>query len=271
MIGGIYLLLLGLKTSIDHEQLFDRIRHQPDIIELHTFDKDYTGNRLVNLEKTIEYLKSRGIEVLVHGPLTLNGETIGGLHFKKKLRAFYHYSATALSEIAKKLNVNIVIHPNYKRDLSLKRTELEQGVIELMDEYDELSGDRFLWENDTKGIFSFGNPDFLDTFFPNGRKMCFDTLHALISLNGNNEKMFEEIEKAKDNIKHFHLIDSMGLKHDSLQIGKGIIDWKKMMPYLTEDRTYVFEIDLPNQTDCIEMLLSYEYLKQVKQTKETSS
>src|SRR5690625_4257657 len=117
MIGGIYLLLLGLKTSIDHKQLFDRIRHQPDIVELHTFDKDYTGNRLINLEKTIEYLKSRGIEVLVHGPLTLSGEAIGGLHFKKKLRAFYHYSATVLSEVAKKFNVNIVIHPNYKRDL----------------------------------------------------------------------------------------------------------------------------------------------------------
>src|SRR5690625_2046283 len=99
-----------------------------------------------------------------------------------------------------------------------------------MDEYDELSGGRFLWENDTKGIFSFGNPDFLDTFFPNGRKMCFDTLHALVSLNGNNEKMFEEIEKAKDNIKHFHLIDSMGLKHDSLQI---IIDRFHLVQLMT--------------------------------------
>lgn len=65
---------------------------------------------------------------------------------------------------------------------------------------------------------------------------------------------------------HYHLVDSLGKVHDSLELGKGKIDWPAVLPLLNEQATNIFEIVLQDQTDAKEQIASYEYLKQIERS-----
>ena len=67
-------------------------------------------------------------------------------------------------------------------------------------------------------------------------------------------------EHLKNNIVHYHLVDSMGKTHDSLTLGTGKIDWAAVLPRLNTAATSIYEINLKNQNDCREQLESHKYL-----------
>ncbi|EFQ57811.1 hypothetical protein HMPREF9176_1825 [Streptococcus downei F0415] len=57
-----------------------------------------------------------------------------------------------------------------------------------------------------------------------GYRLAFDTSHALIKAQGDNQVLLDSLERLRPNSHHYHLVDSMGKYHDSLTLGKGITD-----------------------------------------------
>ena len=90
--------------------------------------------------------------------------------------------------------------------------------------------------------------------------MAFDTSHCFIYLHGANDALCASLAKLKDQVVHYHLVDSMGQSHDSLPLGTGKIDWSRVWPLLNPRATNIYEINLAEQTDCQEQLASHRYL-----------
>ena len=73
------------------------------------------------------------------------------------------------------------------------------------------------------------------------------------------------LARLKQNIVHYHLVDSLGQTHDSLELGKGKIAWENILPLLNEDATNIFEIVLKDQTNALEQVNSFKYLKTLEE------
>ena len=67
---------------------------------------------------------------------------------------------------------------------------------------------------------------------------------------------------------HYHLVDSMGEHHDSLVLGTGKIDWRRVLPLLNENSkaTSIYEINLADPTDSKEQMESHRYLVELAKT-----
>ncbi|MGT2636904.1 hypothetical protein ACVRWL_03700 [Streptococcus ratti] len=65
----------------------------------------------------------------------------------------------------------------------------------------------------------------------------------------------------KNHIVHYHLVDSNGQEHDSLSLGQGSTDWKRIVPLLNPKATSIYEIDLADMLDPKEQLESHACLQ----------
>lgn len=258
------LLKLGLKCSYRPEQLYDRLRYKPDIIELHINEDDLFSDKRKQLENTISLLLSQGIEVYLHHPAKYNGRYLDISHEQKEDYLFFHLSTRILAEICLRHSIKCVIHPHYLQTATATiNKENKDKMVNEIEGILSYGKDVFLWENSIFGLFTAYNPNWLEEFVkPLSLPLVYDISHAFISFKGNNQLLLENIEKLDSYIHYFHVVDSEGQKHDGLQLGTGRINWESILPFLA-DRPYIYEISLRDQTDAAEMYHSHLYLQEL--------
>lgn len=260
------MLKLGLKCSYRPEQLYERLGYRPDIIELHLLDEDLFGQKRQQLEAAISMLTTHGYEVYLHHPTKYNGKFLNMIHPEQEDYLFFHLSTRILAEICLSHNIKCVIHPHY---LPSNESAINNENRDKL--FHEISGiltygrEAFLWENSVVGVFTAENPDWFEDFIrPLHLPLTYDISHAFISFRGNNQLLIEQIRKLDSYIKYFHVVDSEGQKHDSMVVGTGRINWKPILPFL-QNRPYIYEIILKDQTNAIEMLQSHHYLTELSE------
>lgn len=85
--------------------------------------------------------------------------------------------------------------------------------------------------------------DIVDFCGRTGRKICFDTSHALLACNHLKIPLSDYIQKVKPYIVHLHIADGAGVDGEGLQIGEGEVDFEELFEVLNGcDATFVPEI-----------------------------
>lgn len=255
------MLKLGLKCSYYPEQLYDRLRYKPEIIELHLNEDDLFGDKRKQLENTISMILSQGLDVYLHHPSKYNERHLDIFHEQKEDYLFYHLTTRILADICLSHSIKCVIHPHYR--LTPTSTINKVNNDNMVQEIEQIlcyGKDVFLWENSIYGLFTAQNPNwFEDIVRPLNLPLAYDISHAFISFRGDNRLLLEQIEKLDSYIQYFHVVDSEGQKHDGLQLGTGMINWEPILPFLL-NRPYIYEINLKDITDAVEMYESHLYL-----------
>lgn len=255
------MLKLGLKGSFYPEQLYDRLKYHPDIIELHLLEDDLFGSKRKQLEHTISMLINQGYEVYLHHPLKYKGRFLNISNEQKEDYLFYHLSTRILADICFAHSIKCVIHPHYlPTDTSAINKENRDKMIKEMKQILSYRRDVFLWENSIEGLFTAQNPNWFEDFIkPLNLPVAYDISHAFISFKGDNSLLQDQIKQLDSYIQYFHVVDSEGQKHDGLTVGTGRINWEPIIPFL-KSRPYIYEIALKDKMNAAEMYDSHLYL-----------
>ncbi|WP_047154752.1 TIM barrel protein [Aneurinibacillus tyrosinisolvens] len=257
---------IRLKTALNLTQIEDRLQYNPEIIEFHLIEKNLYETDL--LIEQIRLLKSKGIRVYLHHPMTYQGRYLDIISSDQNMREHYDWSCEILSSICKQEKIKCVVHCHYALSESTdyhdsqKRMKTRKKIEKIL----SICGDSFLWENTIHGIFSSENPYLLSEIVePLNLPLNIDISHSFISLKGDNNKLKEHLDKFHCFANYFHIVDSMGMIHDSLPLGKGKINWEMVKPYV-KDSDFIFEIDLKssNYSDCTPMIQSVNYFKEIE-------
>nr|WP_275669643.1 TIM barrel protein [Metabacillus litoralis] len=212
-------------------------------------------------------MKSRGARVYLHHPMKYQGQYLDIISTDPDMRRFYDWSCEVLADICKKENIKCVIHCHYMQSESShltdrnKRLETKHRIEEIL----TICRTVFLWEDTTQGIFSANNPYLLSEIVqPLNLSLNIDISHSFIALKGDNNALKKHLELYHKHADYFHLVDSYGVEHDSLPLGKGKVDWKMVKPFIG-DTDFIFEIDLKksNYLDCNLMIESARYYNEV--------
>nr|WP_226670533.1 sugar phosphate isomerase/epimerase [Metabacillus litoralis] len=212
-------------------------------------------------------MKSRGTRVYLHHPMKYKSKYLDIISGDPNMRKFYDWSCEVLADICKKEEIKCVIHCHYMQSESSsikeknKRLETKQRIKEIL----TICSKTFLWEDTTQGIFSAKNPYLLSEIVqPLHLSLNIDISHSFIALNGDNLALKNHLEQYHSYADYFHLVDSYGVEHDSLPLGKGKIDWSMVKPFIG-DADFIFEIDLQasNYLDCELMINSARYYNEI--------
>ncbi|RYL89860.1 sugar phosphate isomerase/epimerase [Sporolactobacillus sp. THM7-4] len=202
----------------------------------------------------------------MHHPTTYKNKKLDILSTDQEILNYYQWSSERLSEICKQENIHCVVHAHYSKSESSYYTGLS-NTLKMKDRIEKVvqtCGDRFLWENTTSGLFSFANPYILSEIIrPLQLPLCLDISHAFISFQGNNEKLKQLISMIHEYVRYYHVVDSSGIQHDALTLGKGKIDWKSLKPFLVR-KDFIFEIGLKDWLDCSPMIQSADYFVKLR-------
>jgi sugar phosphate isomerase/epimerase len=263
--------LLGLKCSTEDSQFNDRLSQNPDIIEFHLIEEDLFGFNRKNLESKIKIAQDNGIIIYLHHPILFQKVWLNIIDDNSKFSSYYDLSTHILIEICTIYDIYCIIHPHYGlpgedgyEKIDFRNSDNISKAKERIAYFESISNNRILWENSTVGYFSFENPDFFNDFVLDMKlSICFDISHAFISFKGDNTQLKEAIISTLPYTQYYHVVDSMGLEHDSLDLGTGNVDWTVLIPYII-NKPYIFEINLKNLNFCNEMISSFRYLEKLK-------
>lgn len=254
---------IRVKTSTIESHVDNRLSYDPEIVEIYLTPKDLEEeNHLID---TIHRIKEAGARVYLHHPDRYTGVHLDILSEDPLMRAYYERSSKKLATICKKEGIKCVIHAHYagtesSKQVSLEKTKRMRDQIKAIEKFAEGC---FLWEDTIEGIFSYKNPYLIDEIIiPLRLSLNVDISHTFISFQGNSEKLEETLIRTKPFTKYYHVVDSKGLEHDSLPLGEGSIDWRKIKSYLM-DCDFIFEIGLQDLSRCDEMIQGSNYFKQI--------
>ncbi len=268
-------ILLGLKGSSQRAQIDDRLQHHPDVYEFYTDASDFTPNGYQHLYEAVQYVQSRGVSrIVLHHPMKFgatHAEIVAPEKQFPELYRFVEETTMQLIDLTKDLDVQCLIHGAYAQetteyiDCYPNLVAAQQAAFDRLDRFAKAGGSHIMFENSIAPVFAYGDPAMEDEILSHHYRLDFDTSHCFIWLHGNNQGLQKSLRHLKDQIVHYHLVDSMGQTHDSLPLGTGKIDWRGVLPCLNPDATSIYEINLPNQEDCQEQLQSHAYLTRLAQ------
>lgn len=266
---------LGLKASCAPEQVASRLKYHPDVFEFFTSETDFTTDGLKQLEEAIKKVKSSGVKTIVlHHPMKYHGnrlELVAHPQNNAELVNFIDFSTQKLLDLAKTYHSKVLVHGSYEleeAELLEPFDSIEEArkyLFTRMDHFCHIGKDHIMFENGISKLYSYGNPDFDHLLAEKGYPLAYDVSHAFIYLHGDNKALQKSLKTLKDNIVHYHLVDSLGETHDSLTLGHGKIDWAKALPLFNEKASSIYEINLKDLTNPFEQLESHAYLKQIAQ------
>jgi hypothetical protein len=261
---------IRLKTGLNAEHIENRMNYHPEIVEFHLKEDDlYQPERIV---QSIRLVKSKGARVYLHHPMTYKGRYLDIISLNQDMRDHYDWSCKVLASICKQEEIKCVLHCHYQSSESTdyrdaaKRKETRKRIEEVLN----ICHESFLWEDTIRGIFSAENPFLLSEIVePLKLPLNIDISHSFITLKGDNGRLQEHLEKFHPFARYFHLVDSLGITHDSLPLGKGRINWEMVKPYV-KDHDFIFEIDLrsSNHSDCTPMIISANYFNSIGEKNE---
>ncbi|MBW7455365.1 TIM barrel protein [Paenibacillus sepulcri] len=256
---------MRLKGNLDQSNLDNRLRYNPNIIEFYLSDRDLQDPDLIR--NRIRQLHDRGVKPYLHHPPNYRGEYLDILSENPHIRQFYHESCELLARICMEERAKCIVHAHYVHTASSKNVTRERTVL-LREEIHKVmsySQEVFVWEDSTEGLFSYGRNPYLidDLIVPLELSLNVDVSHTFISFGGDNERLREVLERTSPYAQYYHLVDSMGQKHDSLPLGQGRIDWRMVKPFVLE-KDFIFEITLSgDHSDCTPMVESANYFDKV--------
>lgn len=255
-----------LKSGLKKEHISNRLKYNPEILELHLNEEDmYQPERIID---TIKMLQDQGIRVYLHHPSKYRGQYLDIISEDMERRFFYDWSSSVLARICEQMQVKCVIHCHYASSESSRGIENESKRLKVRKRIEEIlsiHSSCFLWEDTIGGIFSAENPYLREEIIePLNLPLTIDISHSFIALKGSNERLQTHLEHYAFYAQYYHVVDSMGVIHDSLPLGKGKINWAMVKPFVI-DTDFIFEIGLSdsNHLDCSPMLESAKYFEEV--------
>ena len=272
--------ILGLKGSSERVQMDDRLQHHPAVYEFFTAARDFTPDGYQRLYDAIQYVQSTGIHrIVLHHPMKFHGhhsDVVAPERYYPDLYRFIETTTEQLIRLGHDLNVQVLVHGGYSGaevahmvDLYPSVEDARQAVYKRLDRFKDGGGQQIMFENSIAPVFAYGHPAEEDEILAHHYRLAFDTSHCFIELHGDNAGLQRSLKHLAPAVVHYHLVDSMGETHDSLQLGTGKIDWEKVLPLLNPAASSIYEINLADQTNCREQLASHQYLMNVyRQIKE---
>ena len=264
---------LGLKASTDSRQIDERLQYQPTVFEFYTQADDVAPSGLIHLRAMIDKVRNSGVQaIVIHHPMSyLHYHNEVAVKASQHPRAydFVMSSTETLIEVAQEKDVQLLVHGAYNEESA--KIEAEFGSIDAartlafkrLDYFQSLGGDHVMFENSISPIFDFGNPVVDQLVQQRGYRLAFDVSHAFIVLRGDNTLLQETMRLLGPQVVHYHLVDSMGMTHDSLPLGTGAIDWQGAASVMNPKATNIYEIDLNDQYDSREMRESHHYFSKI--------
>jgi len=255
VIPDFYKYIIGLKSSIDKEELQKRLKKKPGIIELHLFDKDlFTPSRYKKIEKTIENLHKQGIAVIIHQPFGYKDGS--GYNLGKKTLDKEWDMIKRLGKLCKRYHAKAVVHPSTKGEIANEKYLIEN--LKKMERYLPY----FYFENVLRPPFQT-----VDKIIKVGKaagikNMTLDLAHYMITYKST-AKLVKAIQKIQRHFDtYFHISDSDG-KDQALVIGKGKIDFKKVLPYINKG---IIEVRSKDENHPREMISSFNKITKLTKT-----
>lgn len=271
-----YSPLLGLKGSSNRQQIDDRLQFHPDVYEFYTDANDFTPEGYRHLDEAVQYVQSKGItNIVIHHPMVFkqwHSEVVAPEKDFPELYRFIETSTEQLINLAKKRNIQVLVHGGYAGkevqqmvDLYPNVEAARQAVYSRLDRFAKAGGNHIMFENSIAPVFAYGHPAQEDEILAHNYRLAFDTSHCFIEMHGDNKALQASLKHLRDHVVHYHLVDSMGQTHDSLQLGKGKIDWAPVLKLLNPKATSIYEINLKDQSNCREQVASHRYLTKIAQ------
>lgn len=266
--------LLGLKGSSDRKQIDDRLQYHPDVYEFYTDATDFTSDGYRHLDEAVQYVQSKGIDkIVIHHPMVYrkwHSEVVAPEKNFPELYRFVESSTEQLIALAKKRDIQVLIHGGYAGkevqdmvNLYPSVEDARQAVYKRLDRFAKAGGNHIMFENSIAPVFAYGHPKQEDEILSHHYRLAFDTSHCFIEMHGDNQALQASLKHLRDHVVHYHLVDSMGKTHDSLQLGKGKIDWAPVLKLLNPKATSIYEINLRDQQNCREQIESHRYLTSI--------
>lgn len=271
-----YSPLLGLKGSSNRQQIDDRLQFHPDVYEFYTDANDFTPEGYRHLDEAVQYVQSKGItNIVIHHPMVFkqwHSEVVAPEKDFPELYRFIETSTEQLINLAKKRNIQVLVHGGYAGKEVQQMVDLypnveasRQAVYSRLDRFAKSGGNHIMFENSIAPVFAYGHPAQEDEILAHNYRLAFDTSHCFIEMHGDNKALQASLKHLRDHVVHYHLVDSMGQTHDSLQLGKGKIDWAPVLKLLNPKATSIYEINLKDQSNCREQVASHRYLTKIAQ------
>lgn len=251
---------IRLKGNFKDKTIADRLQYNPEILEFYTADTDLEQPDY--MMEQIRMLKQRGIKVYLHHPVKHRGNFLDIMSRDPGMAAYYMKSCRQLADLCEAMDIHCVVHAHYQDTESSLEVSKEstRRMRDSIARVREFAGDRFLWEDSIEGIFSYANPYLLEELIaPLNLPLTVDVSHTFISFRGDNASLERVLADTRPYARYYHVVDSMGLSHDSLPLGEGKINWRMVKPYVA-DRDFIFEIGLKgDHSDCTPMVESAAY------------
>ncbi len=256
---------IRLKGNLDQASLNIRLQYNPEIIEFFLSESEIEQPEAIR--DRIRQLHARGIKTYLHHPSKYQGSYLDIMSGNSEMRWFYQHSSELLAQICVEEQAKCVIHAHYTHS-ECSGSASRERTIRLREEIRHVlsyARDVFVWEDTIEGLFSYSNPYlFQDLIEPLELPLNVDVSHTFISFRGDNGMLRQTLERTAPYARYYHLVDSMGLVHDSLPLGKGSIDWKMVKPFVL-GKDFIFEINLSgDHMDCTPMVESAEYFANVQ-------
>ncbi len=245
--------IIGLKSSIDKNQMQKRLELGPRLMEIHLHPHDLDEN-MDKIEKTIRGLKKKGIEVTLHAPMRLHGMEQNLSAEDEDVVANSVKACRVLEGLCKRYGL-----PGYVAHANTDREE-ERGYknsIKVLEE--TVANNRLkkaMVENCPHGFFS--DVENVRRFIrKTGLRLCLDVVHLFMSRK--TDESFYDFIMENGSSAYFHIADTNLRKHDSgtphaFEIGKGDVDFSRIVPYADYG---VIEVTSKDEDNPHEMLDSY--------------
>ena len=263
---------LGLKASAQPAQLMNRLQYRPEVFEFFTSSADFQPERFKALKAAVKFVLANVTEkVIVHHPMSYQGTHLDQLldpQRQPEAYQFLHASTDQLLDLANDLDVKILVHGGYGGTELLDQypsvTAARTVVLSRLDELVRQANGHVMIENGITPSFMYGDPQLDEQLIQHHFPLVCDLSHVFIGLHGDMELTMLALKRLVPLIQHYHLVDSLGQQHDSLPLGRGLIDWQRVLPVLNSHATMIYEV--PDETDatCANMLSSYHYLRDME-------
>lgn len=267
------MVMLGLKASADPTQLATRLQYHPEVFEFYTDETDFTPSGLRRLAAAVKEVKATSTDkIILHHPMSYQGEhleMIAPAGYQPEIAEFLWRSTNELLQIAFDEDIQVLVHGSYGKETHKVLQEYpnlaaaEEVLYHKLDQFSALGQEHLMFENSTSPLFYYGNPELDQFIYEQGYRLAFDTSHVVIKAHGATEPLLKSLARLREHIVHYHLVDTMGQKHDSLQLGTGVIPWKQVLPLLNPKATNIYEIDVKDLNNPKEQLASHEYLQKL--------
>lgn len=266
---------LGLKASDDLAQLMDRLKYRPTTFEFFTSPADFDPAGFERLKTAIDFVKTNVTkDVIVHHPMSYQGVHLDQLLDPKRQPEAYQFlqqSTAKLLDLVIAEDCRLLVHGGYGgRESSAlvseyaSLTEAREVVFARLDDLVHHGNGHVIIENGITESFMYGDPQLDEMIIQHQLPLVCDLSHVFIGLKGDMALTLLSLKRLKPLIRHYHLVDSLGQKHDSLPLGTGLIDWQQVLPVLNPMASMIYEVPDASDATCANMIASYHYLRNLE-------